>query len=113
MKHSFTQDRKNLIIEIDKDEIQELVEMGEEIHSDRAMFDFFEKLICNSELEWIPERATGDLTNAPMLGIYEYDPELNSGDGEHFLSEHWAFMSYEVVSVLEILRDNGKAVFVS
>ena len=112
MKHSFAQDRKNLIIEIDKVEMEELVEMGEEIHSDRAMFDFFEKLICNSDLEWIPEGTTGDLTNAPMLGIYN---EITNHKEKNVLSiiERWVYMDYQVVSVLETLRNNGKVVFVS
>ena len=71
------------------------------------MADILEPITCNSELEWTSSEHTGDLTDAPMLGI------LQHGDGDPVIVERWAFMDYQVRSVLEDLRDKGEAVFIS
>jgi len=83
------------------------------MHSNAKTHEFFESFLCNSDLDWVPPEITGDLTDAPILGIYEYDPELNSGDGEYYLVERWAFMDYQVKSVLEELLENGRIIFIS
>ena len=97
MKYEISKDRKNLTITIDKYGQKTLYKLGEDISSDQTMRDFFEILICSSELQWIAPEETGDLTAAPMLGIR---------DGETVV-ERWAFMDYQVRSVLQDLRDNG------
>jgi len=38
--------------------------------SDAQLADILEPLTCNSELDWVLPEYTGDLTGAPMLGIY-------------------------------------------
>lgn len=99
---------------------------NENIGSDIAMFDFLGPLTCNSELEWINPADTGDLTDAPMLGILGsavrddetprgYNgPKIYVGPGlVQPILERWAFMDYQVRSVLEDLRDNGECVFIS
>jgi len=129
MRHIISPDRKTLTILIDADEQAELFECAE-IQSDSAMTDFFERLTCNSELQWIPEGVTGDLTSAPMLGILGQPQVTHNGpygsipcgrwsenktvvDWHQPVLERWIFAQYETVSVLETLRDNGQALFIS
>jgi hypothetical protein len=138
MKYEISPDRHRLTFTVDESEQQALRELPTEpgpdndwktIHSDVTMYDWFEHVTCNSDLEWIPDGITGDLTEAPMLGILgqdfkQHDPAIpaNYGlfyvgcDGEHPLVqpvlERWAFEPYQVRSVLVDLRDTGKAVFV-
>ena len=117
MRCEINENRNRLTILID-DEERELLKAqetnGENLLSDSFMADFLEPLTCNSELDWVdPVEARdtfGDLTDAPMLGIYGVSDETRSNGGRE-LCERWAFMSYETTSVLETLRDTGKAVF--
>ena len=71
MNYTITKDRSQLVLTVDEDERALLCELGEAIHRDMTMYEFFEHLVCNSELEWITPERTGDLTDAPMLGLYE------------------------------------------
>lgn len=109
MKHTITQDRKTLTITIDEKEREELHRLEELIHQDSTMLDFLEPLTTNSELEWINPADTGDLTSAPMLGIRFFNNETR----QDTILERWAFMDYQVRSVLEDLRDNGSVTFIS
>lgn len=101
-------------------------DLGIEFESDQTMWDWFEKFIANSEYIWIDPHESGDLTDAPILGIlgtthpldadtvYPY-PTVNAGfwDGKHQVTPiavRWAWMHYEVESLLEHLRRNGKAI---
>ena len=93
---------QGLLITIDEDEQQELREF-DEIQSDQSMFEFFESLICNSELDWVDPSETGDLTSAPMLGV--------RGENDTII-ERWAFMDYQIKSVLEDLLNEGAVQFV-
>lgn len=103
MKYKFNLDRSQLIVSADELERALLREMpAEEIQSDAALWDFLEQLVCNSELEWIRPEETGDLTDAPLLGIRESDESI---------SERWGFMPYALRSPLIDLRDKGEAVF--
>ena len=134
MNHTISKDRKTLTIHADAAERQELADIetcGGHIACDVSMHDFLEPITCNSELEWLPEGATGDLTSAPMLGILGDDQMrmqgvppsgpygiIETGFNGHAdtfqpILERWAFMDYQVRSVLEDLRDRGEAVFVS
>ena len=107
MNYTITPDRSRLVLTVDEDERAELRELGEEVDRDYRMFEFCEYLIANSELAWIQPEWTGDLTDAPMLGICEWwnceEPEV---------IERWAWMDYAVRSLLEELRDKGVAVLV-
>ncbi len=114
MKHTISPDRTRLTITVDLSERAELRHMpkgdaqgcGAIIHMDKTMHEFLEPLTCNSGLQWIDASETGDLTDAPMLGLY-------GGPAEHQVLERWAFMDYQVRSVLEDLRDKGECVFVA
>lgn len=105
MKYEISQDRKQLTIIADDDDREMLREMDDaHIQADTTMFDYFEWLVCNSELEWLSPEETGDLTSAPMLGIRNQ---------RNAIIDRWAFMDYQLRSPLCDLRDTGKAVFVS
>lgn len=124
MKAELSPDRKVLTIRIDEQEQEELRRWPEEragfsnenICSDLAMCDFFERLTCNSEFDWVnpvdAHEQFGDLTDAPMLGIMGVSDETRSNGG-CVIVERWAFIDYMVVSVLEQLRDHGFARFIS
>ena len=101
MKYSISADRKQLTITVNESERNELTQM-DHIQSDKALYDFFEYLIANSELQWISPEETGDLTDAPMLGI------KNEKD---IVEERWAFMDYMLRSPLEDLKEKEKVVF--
>ena len=105
MTYKISPDRRRLIITVDDAERQEIREL-ESPDSDAAMVDFFERLTCNSELDWItPVEARenfGDLTDAPMLGLREAMGEP---------TERWAFMGYETQSVLSVLAATGSILF--
>ena len=110
MKHTISPDHLTLTITADDLERRAIAIYGD--YSDDAMHDCFEHITCNSELEWIPGGETGDLTAAPMLGIRESSEQADKEHRDAEVLERWAFMDYQVRSVLEDLRDKGRAVFV-
>lgn len=130
MTYKISDDRKTLTISVDEAEQKELREI-ESIGADSTMHDFLEPLTSNSELEWIDPADTGDLTDAPMLGILGEDQVRMQGvnpsgpygiiktgfngtaDTFQPILERWAFMDYQVRSALEDLRDKGEAIFTS
>lgn len=114
MKYRISTDRKTLTIICDPDELAE----PQDLHSDKAMHDFLEPLTCNSELEWVRPEDAGDLTGAPMLGILAEERPYFHEDATvshritgpnliREIQERWAFMDYQVSSVLERLKQNG------
>jgi hypothetical protein len=109
MTYEITETRTKLKIIIGHDEVQYLRRMKKDLELCDDHFattmqecDFLEPLVCNSELDWIDPTETGDLTEAPMLGIR---------DEEGKVIERWAYMDYQVRSFLSDLADNGYAVF--
>lgn len=96
---------------------------GEPDPNDSSLDDALEHLIGNSELEWINPADTGDLTDAPMLGILgEPQPSKIGPHGStlagcwgnpleaHYypIQKRWAYMSYEVKDPLEELKEKGR-----
>lgn len=115
MNYSISPDRRTLTITADEGERANLRDLSTDgadynISSDEAMVDFLEPLVCNSELEWVYPEATGDLTDAPMLGIITDD---RAKGGRMGVTERWAHMSYQVRSLLQDLRDYGSVTLVS
>lgn len=107
MQHQINNDN-NLLIILDEEEMKALLEESRENDSFKTndfMYDLFEPLICNSDLEWLSPEQTGDLTDAPILGVT--DPVTNT------VVERWAFMSYETTSPQEQMLDSGMALFIS
>jgi hypothetical protein len=80
-------------------QVQETAKCGRD-----AEFDALESLLCNSDLEWIDPSETGDLTDAPILGIRDENGAVLA---------RWGYMDYQVRSFLDDLIQDGKAVFVS
>ena len=114
MNYTISPNRRTLTIHADEAERAELREAtleNPDFQSDRFLADFLEPLTCNSQLEWIYPEHTGDLTDAPMLGICDWSAQATSDTPK--VLERWAWMQYETRSVLEVLRDKGHAVFVS
>lgn len=85
--------------------------------------DLLESMIANSELSWINPSDTGDLTEAPMLGIIgneqiptgERPGLINVGFWEETpwcspILKRWAWMSYAVSDLLETLLEKGEAI---
>lgn len=103
-------DGNKLIITVDQEERDQLrlekIE-NEDFQSDDFMFEFLEPLICNSELNWVDPSITGDLTDAPMLGIFDPDNQE-----DNVVLDRWAFMDYMVKSVIQELLDHGQVIFV-
>ncbi len=125
LTHSISPDRRTLTIHADESARRELREMPESakeaaetgnsgaltLHSDAAMFDAFERLLANSELDWIRPEESDDLTDAPILGIRNPNAGEDIGEFEVAALERWGFMTYQVQSVLAALRDTGEAEF--
>lgn len=120
MNFNISPDRTLLTLTVSDAERAELREVRN-LDSDHAMHDFFERMVANSELEWVDPEWTGDLTSAPMIGIFGEDttkpggrPNGSWGGKEHYnhVLERWAFMQYQVVSLLRTLLQDGVAVLV-
>ena len=94
--------------------------------SDEVMYEVFEDLLANSELEWTRPEYTGALTSAPMLAIYGADKPLKNGtnpdfvnitghwDGQTWYSpieKSWAYMYYELDSPQDALAERGEVIF--
>jgi len=94
--------------ERDKEEIRELLDKvldRPDIYSlVSAECEALEGLMVSSDLEWIDASETGDLTDAPMIGIRGESGQVEA---------RWAYMEYQVKSFLEDLLEKGKAVLVS
>lgn len=132
LTHEFNEDRSKLIFRADEEERGHLADFLEE-EADKGWIwkeaEYLGDYLANCELQWIDPADTGDLTDAPMLGILGGDEEfarVKSGphgavewgrdkDGAYYapILERWAYMSYAVRSFLEDLRDDGEAVFVN
>ncbi len=127
-------DRKRLTIHADDAAVLQLLEFqreNDDFHSDAAMHEAFEHLVCNSELRWIAPEICGDLTEAPILGITgEPEPRDESRDGDGAILagrwpdeagmartwvepviERFAFLDYQLRSPLLDLLEKGKAIF--
>lgn len=103
MKIQLNAERTRLTITATRADRDRLKKLGERIHQDKTMHAQLEHVLAaNPGLEWIDPSQTGDLTSAPMLGFMR--------DGGK-VSERWAFGPYQVISVLEDLRDKGLAIF--
>jgi hypothetical protein len=129
MKHHFNEDRSHLIITADEEERVALRELREEQDgwgTIRCECEALEHLLANSELQWIDPSDTGDLTDAPILGILGDDQREHIGpygsvkigqdrQGGWYapILERWGYMPYALRSFLNDLVDDGKAVFVN
>jgi len=80
-----------------------LVITGQPDPDARDLYDALEPLTCNSDLDWINPAESGDLTDAPILGIR--DEEGKPTD------QRWGYMDYQIKDPLEELRKHGQITF--
>jgi len=126
MKHEISADRKTLIISCDRQEKKALEEFLEENETEMPEWEALEWLLGNSELQWVSPEDTGDLTSAPMLGIWGEESRDKSGPCGYLMTggdekglfytpilERWAFMSYQLRTITQDLRETGRAVLTS
>lgn len=139
MRIRHTIEGSKLILTADDGARKELAEMKEDAggqFGDRQEVEALESLIANSELDWINPKDTGDLTEAPMLGVFGEEftsqgglldrPPLpdgalgavqygQNGDVGFWMPilRRWAFADYQVRSFLDDLLSEGRAEFVS
>jgi hypothetical protein len=130
MKHEILKDGAVLRIIADERERFALKEFGAHSGNEFSAIseaEALEKLIANSELEWIDPAETGDLTSAPMLGIWGSEEENSREKSGPFGAVHvggdaggawyapivarWAYMNYQVRSFLDDLIEKGHADF--
>jgi len=108
MNFTLNETRTRLTIHADADERAGFAEMKADDPDDWGSYQteiaIMEPLICNSELQWINPADTGDLTDAPMIGITDEDETI---------LERWAYMDYMVRSFCDDLLETGEAVFIS
>lgn len=117
-------ERGNLVITATPEERADITppESDQFLYEDECL----EKLIANSELDWIPEGvSTRDLTGAPMLGIlgdegmedHSFFPENfgfipTGSDGvarwARPIIARWAYMDYQVRSFVTDLIEKGE-----
>lgn len=98
-----------------------------ELENAETIEELLERLLANSELQWLGPEVCGDLTDAPMLAILSYldveheavlgDGYVSAGcwDGKHWsykVAQRWAWMDYQVSDLLEHLRKHGRAILV-
>ena len=106
MRYELNKSRSCLTIKADDEErskLHEAAKSNPDFLSEDFERSFLEPLTCNSELNWIRADETGDMTDAPMLGMREAQKD------EELVTERWIFTNYERRSILEDLRDNGQA----
>ena len=133
MQYEFNEDRSHLILTVDEEEQAYLRGLREEDTESWGTSllesEVTEQLRCNSELGWIDPSDTGDLTDAPILGITGGDDDMTreckgpygailgggDKDGDYYypILERWGYMSYQLRSFLDDLADGGRAVFVN
>ena len=121
----------NLVIRVTPEEQKELLEMKQQDGdwgTTQKECEFLEPLIANSSLQWIAPQWVGALTDAPLLGTLDDPRPLRERERQEdfFLTgaysgqiwvqdvlQCWGFMDYQVVSFLEVLLQDGEAVFLS
>jgi hypothetical protein len=98
----------------------------ETVNLDISFFEALEPLLCNSDLEEIHPEETGDLTEAPILGILGETQTQESGPyGVRHVGywggkprfapilKRWAYTSYQVKNPLQELINTGEILLIS
>lgn len=125
----YSADRSQLRLKVTEPESARLRQIREEEPDWGASdleADYLEPLICNSELMWLDPSDTGDLTDAPLLGIL--GDECHKSSGPHGvihvgrdssgtlycpILERWGYEPYQVRSFMDDLADKGVAIFIN
>lgn len=93
-----------LIITIPPDVVRECMENGQSGESYYDLPSLFEdlRITGNTALDFIDPSETGDLTDAPMIGVRGEDYET--------VLARWAFMDYQITDPVEELASAGEIV---
>lgn len=106
--HRVSPDRRKLTLEVGEvarnQLLDEIEDAGRFANSDVFLHDTLEHLVRNSDLQWVDPSETGDLTDAPMLGLRDADDNV---------TERWAYMDYQVKSLVHELAKHGEVTLVS
>jgi hypothetical protein len=70
-----------------------------------TLYDVFEWLTANSDLDWVLPQETGALTDAPLLGIRYED------DDRTYVDEVWGYADYMVTNPLDDAIAAGEITF--
>jgi len=127
----YTIEDDQLVMMATTEEREELRRLHDEspvaFDSDDFMYDLLEPLVTNDSFQWIHPGVTGDLTEAPMLGLLGDDEPGPAGvEWGHGLNQagywdgialyqpvlyRWAFMDYMVTTPQRELMEHGRAVW--
>lgn len=105
MRHYIEPISGDLRIEADESDREFLRECAasETLQSDDTMYEVFEKLTCNSDLQWVNPEELGALTSAPILGTCD-----ETGTN---IIDAWWYPGYELRSPQQDLMETGKCTF--
>lgn len=127
LSYTVSPDRSTLTLHADETtrlELQDIYNESDDWGSCTMELEVCEHLTNNSELQWINPADTGDLTDAPTLGITGEEQREQSGPYGSTLSGHdekgpyyypieerWSFQPYQVRSFIDDLLEKGHAIF--
>lgn len=128
--HTINEDRSVLTLRIDepgRDMLRDARDNDPDWGCCTMETECCERLIANSELNWLSAVDTGDLTDAPILGILDTEENRQRTQiGPHGavlcgsdtggawyvpVLERWGYEPYQLRSFLEDLLEQGKAQF--
>jgi hypothetical protein len=104
------------------------VDNREELEDAENIAELMERLIANSELDWICPSVCADLTDAPMFAVLDYPEQAYEAlpgngrvgcgfwDGKHWsrrVAMRWGWMDYAVKDLFDELREKGCAVLIA
>lgn len=121
MKFTISPGKSQLRFHLDEEEKAEIARAESPEKKQELIQTWREHLLCNSELQIVFPENTGDLTDAPMFGIYGEETTEKSGphgcrhigfwDGKaryQPILERWAYTSYQILDPWEELAKNGE-----
>lgn len=128
MHQKISRDRSKITFTLDQEEknnIKSLRESEEdEVEISNAVEELLSNHFCNCELQWINPADTGDITEAPMLGILGETTTEDKGPygAVHCgfwdekarynpITERWAYMNYQVEDPYLVLAEKGEITF--
>ena len=124
IKYEISADRSTLTLIASDTARADIADLRNDGFRELDEVDALEHLIANSELDWLDSEDTGDLTDAPILGLTGEPQKEESGPhGSHCVGywsgsawyqpilERWGYPQYQVKSFLKDLLDTGRAEF--
>lgn len=123
MQYSINNERNALTLKCNTETRERLRELLQEGGFTRQHeYEMLEGLISNSDLNWIDPSDTGDMTDAPLLGIVGDDvrPQDREAHPPCYgwlqyapILERWGYPHYALRSFLQDLMEAGEATFIN